>query len=103
MSWVDASASAAATINPISTINAANTINFGNGTIETPTSNTVTPTTSTSAVAALGTAGDDAGVGGTSAAADSGYSATDFLVIGGIGLLATIIGGLIVYAILRKK
>lgn len=93
MSWVDASASAAATINPISTINASNVVNFGNGQITTPTENTISPTTSTSAVAALGSAGDDSGVGTTTTG-----QATEKIVIWVIGaVLASAVGGLALY------
>ncbi len=61
MSWVDASASAAATINPITTQNAESNIVFGNGFLTQPNDNNISPTSSTSAVAALGSAADTPG------------------------------------------
>lgn len=93
MSWVDASASAAATINPISTINASNTINFGNGLITTPTENNITPTTSTSAVAALGSASDGSGIGTTL----TGKSTNEILLWVGGSLAVSLVAGLILY------
>ena len=102
MSWVDASASAAATQTPIGTLNGGTTIDFGNGLIDTPTTNSINPTTSTSAVAALGSAADQSpatvpDTGMVSDATAAGWSNGDVaLLVGGLGL-----GSILVYVLIK--
>ncbi len=68
---IGVSTSQAIAQNPLSTLFAGTTINFGAGTINTPTENTVTPTNDATAVAttkspgASTTAGNGVGTGGT--------------------------------------
>jgi hypothetical protein len=94
MSWVDASASAAASQTPIGTLNAGTTIDFGNGLIDTPTTNSINPATSTSAVAALGSAADQSPVAvpsdGTDAPA-AASSVSPVIIVAGIGVVGLLI------------
>jgi hypothetical protein len=96
MSWVDASASAAASQTPIGTLNAGTTIDFGNGLIDTPTTNSINPATSTSAVAALGSAADQSPVGvpdtgDNSDTVAAASSVSPVIIIAGVGVVGLLI------------